>query len=68
MAVVFLAVGCNKSKDCKCLTIQQFQGQEPLVSDTYLHIDKGDCSDNDITQTASMMGESYTQTIRCDEI
>lgn len=69
IALVFLAVGCNKAKDCKCTITQEWQNiGEPMVTTTNQHIDKGDCSDLNVTQTMNGGGDTYVQTIDCVEI
>ena len=56
---------CNKSKDCKCTTTQTIPGMDPVVTETTLTIEKGNCSDSNATQTSSIGGQSITQVIEC---
>lgn len=68
--MAMMAVSCDKSKDCKCTTTQQWEGsmEEPAVTTTTQHIDKGECSDMNATQTMNAGGDTYTATIDCVEM
>lgn len=70
IAFVFALSSCNKAKDCKCTTFQQWDIEDmtPMTTESTLHIDKGECSDNNITSSMEAMGQHYTQTIECVEI
>ncbi|MCR4826243.1 MAG: hypothetical protein K5882_04740 [Bacteroidales bacterium] len=66
VAVMFVFVGCSKTKTCNCVTKQSFDGEQ-IVTNTTLTIDKGKCEDMNATQTMNMDGETLTQTIECAE-
>ncbi len=51
---------CSKEKDCECTTTQTGQ-TDPII--TQVHIDDGDCSDMNITQTVG----SIEQKMECVE-
>ena len=62
LVTVFAAItfaSCSKEKNCKCT--QSMEGIDDVV--TELKIQKGDCSDMNITQTVG----AHTQTLKCVE-
>ena len=72
IAVVFMLASCDKSKDCKCTSVQKWdvEEMEPMTSETTLHIKEGECSDNNVNQTMTdpYEGYTYTASINCVEI
>ena len=69
IALVFLAVGCNKTKECKCETTQEWQNiGEPMTTQTQVTIDKGDCTDMNATQTMNAGGDTYVMHTECTEM
>lgn len=69
VAIAFLAVGCNKKKNCQCTISQVWRNiGEPMITTVQTEIDKGDCSDLNMTQTMQAGGDTYEQITECVEI
>ena len=72
VAFVFMLASCDKGKDCKCTSTQQWdieEMEEPMVTEVTGHIESGECSDGDGTATmGDGMGHTYTQVTKCVEI
>ena len=70
VAVMFVFVGCSKTKNCNCVSkqtiVDEYETQE-FVTTTTLTIDKGHCEDMNATQTTVMPDGSMTQTVECTE-
>lgn len=70
VAFVFSLSSCDKSKDCKCTTTQEWdiEDMEPATTVQTIHIDEGECSDGNTTATMNAGGQTYTQKTDCVEI
>lgn len=70
VAVMFVFVGCSKTRTCNCVTTQSYVDDydtDEMVTTTTLTIDKGHCEDMNAEQTTSMEDVTYIQTVKCTE-
>lgn len=70
VAIVFLLAGCNRTKECRCTSVQKWDdaGIEPITGYSTIKLYDGNCSDKNTTKRLTDNFGPYTITISCVEI
>ena len=66
-AMLLTLAGCNKPKECKCITTQTMPDMDPMVTESVMTAQDGKCDEQSVTQTITAPdGEKMSQTIKCE--